>query len=317
EDLFRVQTNMWARYHVEDAPAFYAQSRQWAVAQDPGRSAADGVDQEATFDEETNTRVVRDRRVDPYHQLIQLPGEEESSFVHLRTYVNQSADESRKELSAFMVAVSDFERYGELISYEMPSREVPGPAIVASNISTEGRISSELTQLNQQGSTVNFGDLILLPVGDSIVYVRAMYVQASGTTLPRVQFVIAVDGDRVAFSTSLNGALRQLVPGSDELIDELLPQNTGPTEDGIASDGSPEPGGTEQPTTGTQDVDALLDQLLELQAQQGELTDQLNELLLELLEQAGIEVPTSSTTTVTTPDEPAPTTTTEPDPESA
>ncbi|MGI9603276.1 MAG: UPF0182 family membrane protein [Acidimicrobiales bacterium] len=315
EDLFRVQTNMWARYHVGDASTFYAESQHWAVAQDPGRGATDGAGEEASFDEDTNTRVVRDRRVDPYHQLIQLPGDDEPSFVQIRTFVPQSGDEGRKELTAFMVANGDFDRYGELISYEMPTREVPGPAIVASNISTEGVISSELTQLNQQGSTVQFGDLVLLPVGDSIVYVRAMYVEASGTTLPRVQFVIAVDGDRVAFSTSLNGALKQLVRGSDDLIDELLPQTTGPTEDGIEAVGPDDPEPTD-PGTGDQTVDDLVAELLALQEEQGELTESTNALLAEILRQAGIEVETTTTTTEPPP-EPAPTTTTEPEPESA
>ncbi|MDH3705645.1 MAG: UPF0182 family protein, partial [Acidimicrobiia bacterium] len=217
--------------------------------------------------------------------------------------------ECRKELTAFMVAHSDFDRYGELIAYEMPTREVPGPAIVASNISTEGDISSELTQLNQQGSTVQFGDLVLLPIGDSIVYSRAMYVEASGTTLPRVQFVIAVDGDRVAFSTSLAGALKQLVPGSAELIDELLPQNTGPTEGVEPLDGDVPPAGGDLPPEDS--VEALVAELQRIQETQAELSSDLNQLLEEILEQVGLEVTVETTTTT----EPPPTTTVEPEPE--
>ena len=162
-DLFTVQTNMWASYQVSDPEALIIGTERWAVAQDPGRSVLAGGTVEGVVDE-SGLITRRERRVPAYYSLIQLPGEDDVSFVALRSFVPISDDDSRKELTAFMVGETRADGTSRLVSYEMAELLAPGPAIVASNISTNPDISRELTLLNDQGSLVDFGDMLLLPV---------------------------------------------------------------------------------------------------------------------------------------------------------
>ncbi len=213
-DLFTVQTNMWASYQVSDPEALIIGTERWAVAQDPGRSVlAGGTAESVVGDSGLITR--RERRVPAYYSLLQLPGEEEASYVALRSFVPISDDDSRKELTAFMVGETRSDGTSRLVSYEMSNLLAPGPAIVASNISTNPDISRELTLLNDQGSLVDFGDMLLLPVDDSVLYVRPMYVRAQGTQIPLLAGVIAAVGNRTALGKTLGEALGKLYPGAD------------------------------------------------------------------------------------------------------
>ena len=282
-DLFTVQTNMWAAYQVSEPVALIIGTERWAVAQDPGRSVLAGGTAEAVVgDRGLLTR--RERRVPAYYSLIQLPGEEEASFVVLRSFVPTSADDSRKELTGFMVGETRPDGTSRLVSYEMSHLLAPGPAIVASNVSTNPEISRELTLLNDQGSLVDFGDMLLLPVEDSLLYVRPMYVRAQGTQIPLLAGVIASVGNRTALGKTLGQALDKLYPGADFSDVVLSPLVT----DGDAPlvDDSDEP--SEPSVTGTPDVElgeltpAQTEQLIEELA---ELRRRQDEILARLLEQ--------------------------------
>ena len=213
EDLFRVQTSMWARYFIDDPETFYANSVTWAVAQDPGTriTARTFVDEltEAIAAEETATAAATrqlERRIRPFYQLLELPGEDDLDFVIFRTFVPVSGagddEDERKELTAFMVAKGDIDEYGdlgeygELVVYTVPGTSIPGPSIVDAKIQADTQIADAFTQLNQQGSTVLQGNLLMIPVGDSLLFVRPVYVQATGETeLPQVKQVIAGVGN--------------------------------------------------------------------------------------------------------------------------
>src|SRR5690606_35816556 len=119
-------------------------------------------------------------RIEPYYLLMRLPDEEEQSFVMLRSFVPISQNDQRKELRAFMVAKSDPGEYGQLSVYEMPGTDVDGPGIVNANIVANEVIAPQISLLNREGSQVLLGDLILVPIEDSILYVRPLYTQASG-----------------------------------------------------------------------------------------------------------------------------------------
>ena len=282
-DLFTVQTNMWAAYQVSEPVALIIGTERWAVAQDPGRSVLAGGTAEAVVgDRGLLTR--RERRVPAYYSLIQLPGEEEASFVVLRSFVPTSEDDSRKELTGFMVGETRSDGTSRLVSYEMSHLLAPGPAIVASNVSTNPEISRELTLLNDQGSLVDFGDMLLLPVEDSLLYVRPMYVRAQGTQIPLLAGVIASVGNRTALGKTLGEALDKLYPGadfSDVVLSPLVTDGDGPLVP--ASD---EPSGTS--VTETPDVElgeltpAETEQLIEELA---ELRRRQDEVLARLLEQ--------------------------------
>ncbi len=298
-DLFTVQTNMWSSYHVSEPEALIIGTERWAVAQDPGRSVAAGGTAESVVGE-TGVITRRERRVPAYYSLIELPGEQEASFVALRSFVPISDDDSRKELTGFMVAETRSDGTSRLVSYEMSNLLAPGPSIVASNISTNPEISRELTLLNDQGSSVDFGDLLLLPVEDSVLYVRPMYVRAQGTQIPLLAGVIAAVGNRTALGTTLGEALGKLYPNADFTGVVLPPVVTdgdapGPDRDPVGDPlGDPDGPVGEDQTPGEADVPAgtadlapltrseaeqLLDELAELRSRQDEILTRLLEQL--------------------------------------
>ena len=216
-DLFTIQTNMWSSYQISEPKALIIGTERWAVAQDPGRlSVLAGGTAEAVLNDANSLITFRERRMTPYYSLIELPGEEQVSFVVMRSFVPISEADNRKELTAFMVGETRADGTSRLVSYDMSNQQAPGPAIVASNIHTNPDIRRELTLLNNdQGSTVEFGDLLLLPIENSLLYIRPLYVKAQGTQIPLLAKVIASVGDRTAMGDTLEEALNQLYPGAD------------------------------------------------------------------------------------------------------
>ena len=323
EDLFTIQTNMWTRYHIDGAQDFYEQTGGWEVAQDPGTAvrtaAADNaavVTQDGTGEESTTAR--RRGRIDPYYLLMRLPDEEEEDFLILRSFVPISQDDERQELTAFMIAKSDPDDYGTLEVFEMPGTAVDGPSIVDSNIQSEEEIAQRISLLNQQGSKVTLGNLLLIPIEQSILYVRPLYVEAdSNTPIPELKNVIVAYGADVVMRPTLPEALAALGPQFRDAAADVFDQ------DAAELDAEPEPGSPDEPTEGTGDPptgDApaeVADLLLEAQglfdeAEQA-LTDgdlgtyqekvrEAEELLARALR---LSDPESTTTTTTTEAEPS------------
>jgi uncharacterized membrane protein (UPF0182 family) len=219
EDLFTVQTNMWGRYHITDPQSFYSQTAGWSVAQDPGHDVQN-PQQGTTTNQQGQTSTVKEQRVDPYYAMMKLPGDSAPSFQLFRSFVPFSQDDSKKTLTAFMTAESDVDtgNYGQLTVYQIPSDVLPdGPAIVGSNISSNSAVSQITSLLNQHGSTVTWGNLTVYPVGQSILYIRPLYVAAvGGTQVPRVQDVVVVFG-------SGNSETIQIKPTLQQALDALFP----------------------------------------------------------------------------------------------
>ena len=216
EDLFRIQTDMWGRYRINEASEFYDAAGAWAIAQDPGNSI--GLTAiEAVFDATGNIVSRSEARISPQYLLLRLPGQDDESFVIFRPFVPFSDDDSRKNLEGFMVVHNDPERYGEIEVFEIrSSTPVDGPALFNSNIQTEEEISQRVTLLNQNGSTVVPGNLLLIPVEDSLLYVRPLFIEATGTTaVPELQFVIVGVGPDVVIANSFEEALELIIPDLD------------------------------------------------------------------------------------------------------
>jgi uncharacterized membrane protein (UPF0182 family) len=249
QDMFRVQTNMYARYQVSGPESLIIGTERWAVAQDPGRSVQAGGTLEATTDE-AGVVTSREQRINPYYALLELPGEDDASFVTLRTFVPFDPNDDRKELEAFMVAETEADGTSRLVTYEMTNTQAPGPVLVASGIAQTEEITRELTLLNDNGSIVEFGDLLLLPIDDSILWVRSLYVSAEGTSVPNLEFVIAAigEGQQIALGRSLEDALNQLFPGED--FSDVVGVVAG---DGVRAD--PDGDGDEPDDTGGDDTD--------------------------------------------------------------
>ncbi len=218
QDLFRVQTNMYSNYQIDDPVSLLVGTERWAVAQDPGRSAASAGGTAVSSIDEQGVVTTRERRVNPYYTLLQLPGEQEPSFVTLRSFVPFDENDDRKELEAFMVGETRADGSSRLVTYELTNSTAPGPVLVASGIAQTQEITTQLTLLDQVGSQVDFSDLVLLPIENSILWVRSLYVSAEGTSVPNLEFVIAAvvgETQQIGIGRNLNEALQQLFPGED------------------------------------------------------------------------------------------------------
>ena len=209
EDLFRIQTNMWGRYHIGEANEFYSQSDRWNIAQDPGSA---GVVNPAPVPVDAAGVPLgrpQENRMDPYYLLMRLPGEPRPEFLILQPFVPFSDDDSRRELSAFMVAKSDPTEYGKLEVFVMPrDRQVDGPAIVNARINQDPEVSSLITLLSRAGSEVLLGNLVIIPIDQSLLYIRPLYVQATGANaVPELKKVIVAFGGRIQIRDTLQQAL--------------------------------------------------------------------------------------------------------------
>ncbi len=214
EDMFRVQTNMYGRYHISDAGDFYNNTDAWDIAQEPG-SVSNATPLVAPTNAAGQPARARERRMDPYYLLMRLPDEQTEDFLLLQPFVPRSRDDSVKVLSAFMVAKSDIGSYGELEAFVMPrTRQVDGPAIVNARINQQPEVSREITLLNTSGSQVRLGNLLLIPIEQSLLYIRPLYVEAEGTPVPQLKKVIVVYGDKVVIKDSLREAIGTIFPGS-------------------------------------------------------------------------------------------------------
>jgi len=222
EDLFRVQTELWGKYHVDDTENFYQRAAEWAVSQDPGRTG-EGAANLAIVNEQGIRVGSRDMRMSPYRTIVELPDSDEAEYVVLRAFVPLDEEDTRKELAAFIVGRSDKDDYGKLAVYRPPSSNFDGPALAEERIRNDEEVASLQTLLSQRGSTVLFGELLLVPIEDSILYVRPLYVQAEGdSTVPELVQVIVAVGEDVVMADSLQEALEILTNSSlSELFDGI------------------------------------------------------------------------------------------------
>ncbi|MCP5024673.1 MAG: UPF0182 family protein [Actinomycetia bacterium] len=314
EDLFRVQTNMWARYQLDQPVDFLEQAGAWAVAQDPGETVSGA--QTVTLVTDAGETRSQERRIDPTYLLMRLPDRSDEDFLILRSFVPLDDTDQRKELTAFMVGLSDPEDYGKLIVYETPTN-VQGPSIVNANILNEPEISARITLLSQQGSKVLFGDMLLVPIENSILYVRTLYVAAEGSTQnPELTNVIVALGDEVVMGETLRDALVQLFGEAPETREEdgqgqVLVPGTGDEPD-AGTEEEPEPPPPEEVPN---DVAGLLERAEEefLLAEQALIDGDLGEYQRRVQEAArwirlarermGEEAPDSTTTTTAAPGE--------------
>jgi hypothetical protein len=209
-----------------------------------------------------------------------------------------------------MVADSsgDPNRYGRLKAYELTNLNAAGPAAVAANINAKQEISSQISLLNQQGSTVQYGDLLLIPIEDSILYVRPLYVTSKDSDYPALQKVIVSNGENVEVGASLGDALDKLFATGPRFA-QLL--NSTPVTSGPSAEQPPTNGGgsttTTPPATGSQadQIRSRVEQILSLQQQSdqalqksppdletsGRLQTQIRDLTQQLASLTGASAP--------------------------
>jgi len=240
EDIFRLQSNLLSRYHITTPNQFFSATDRWNVSPDPGvqvsgggssPNSAQGTNAPAVSPNGLGLRSLssgQDGRIPPTYQLQKLPGDTQEHFVLTVPFVPYDRDDKRLQLTAFLTARSDPTQYGKLTLFRMQAGQpINGPSLVASNIEADTTISSQISLLNTQGSAVLFGNILLVPVDKSIIYVRPLYVQAAKNPLPKLVRVIAVYGTRAVMKNTLQEALTELFPGAPP-TQEQVPGLRGP-----------------------------------------------------------------------------------------
>lgn len=187
EDIFKVQRQVFSKYHVTDPTGFYSGQDFWNVPNDPTKPTASSAQP-------------------PYYLQVQMPGQTKPSFSLTTTF----APQRRQTLAAFMAVNSEpGPDYGRLRVLQLPSNTtIPGPAQVQNNFESDPTVSSQLSLLRRGGSDVELGNLLSLPVAGGVLYVEPVYIRAASTEgYPLLQKVLVGFGNKVAFRDTLGQAL--------------------------------------------------------------------------------------------------------------
>ncbi len=224
EDMFTIQANVYSRYHMKDPRVFYNLEDMWNVPNELYEAK----------------RI----KMTPYYIIMRLPGEEREEFILMLPFTPRNKD----NMIAWMYARSDPEVYGELGVFKFPKKElIFGPSQIEARIDQDESISEQLTLWGQVGSRVIRGNLLVIPVENSILYVEPLYLLAEQSQLPELKRVIVAYGDRIVMKEDLGSALAEIF-GEAETI---APPDTGEIE-------GPEPG---LPTKALEHYNKALDAL--------------------------------------------------------
>jgi uncharacterized protein len=255
EDLYKVQSQMFGQYHMTDPALFYGGSDRWNIAQNPPTTPSAGSGAQTTVDAQGRTVAVSEQRIPPYYLLMKLPGEENEEFLTFQPYVPYSQGDKRKELSAFLTVKSDPNSYGQMDAFVMPrDQQIDGPMLVDARINQEPTISQQITLLSRAGSQVRFGDMLIIPMADSLLYIRPLYVVAQQTQVPEFKAAIVVQGNKIAMENTLQGALSKVFGSSPQTLEQN--KSTAP----VVTDQSQTGQTTTPTTTPSGDAQSLLTQ---------------------------------------------------------
>ena len=208
QDLFRVQGELYLEYHVTDYTELFSGNDAWSLPADPSTiSRGTGVGSEFLVGDRADeaTQTVRYRaEILPYYLLTSLPGETDLSYLLLQPFT----PEDKKNMASFLVADSTPGRYGRLIDFRMPQGElVDGTEQVGQRIDQDAEISQQFTLWDSTGSKVIKGDLLVVPIEDSLMYLQPIFLEAEEGGFPEFRRVIVVYGDQVEWAETLDGAL--------------------------------------------------------------------------------------------------------------
>lgn len=191
EDLFALQTAVYSTYHMTNPAVFYNKEDQWEVpAIDRGGETV---------------------RMEPYYTIMKLPGEKTEEFIQMLPFTPRGRD----NLASWMVARSDAEHYGQLVVFQFPKQKlVFGPRQVVARMSQDQVIAPQITLWNQQGSEVIQGTLMVIPIEESLIYVRPLYLRAQAGRIPELTRVVVAYQNRIVMEPTLDAGLARLFGGS-------------------------------------------------------------------------------------------------------
>jgi uncharacterized membrane protein (UPF0182 family) len=195
-DLFKLQTGVYNRYHVSDPLAFYSHEDIWRV---PNEILSQGG---------------AEMPMDAYYNIVNLPGlgTGKGEFTLLRP----AAPFSKENMTAMYAGRSDAPYTGQLVVYRLPTTTfVAGPSQIATRIDQDPELSKTFTLWNQEGSEVIRGGMYLLPVGQTVVYVQPIYLQARNNPIPELRLVVLATNNQLVFAPTAQEALQRLVITKD------------------------------------------------------------------------------------------------------
>ncbi len=184
QDLFEIQAKMYLSYHMEDPQVFYNREDDWRFATE-------------LYDE-------RQQEVEPDYLIMKLPGDTSEEFVLILPFTPVNRD----NMIAWMAARSDGDNYGKLRLYEFPKQElVYGPFQIEARIDQNPAIAEQITLWSQRGSRVIRGDILVIPIDGSILYVQPLYLRAEKGELPELSRIIVAYDKQIVMTPTLEQSL--------------------------------------------------------------------------------------------------------------
>jgi uncharacterized protein len=200
QQIFTIQAHMFTTFHMLNPAVFYNREDQWEVP---------------TFEVGGQASPMQ-----PYYTIMKLPGETGAEFIQMLPFTPRQKD----NLAAWMVARSDGENYGRLMVFQFPKQTVIfGPRQIAARISQDQVIAPQITLWNQQGSEVIQGTLLVIPIEESLVYIRPLYLRAAGGSIPELKRVIVAYQNQIVMEETLEGALDRIFPGAGRPPRPMVP----------------------------------------------------------------------------------------------
>ena len=211
-DMLLIQGLIYAKYHMTDPEVFYNQEDLWMRA--------------------TEKYYANVQPVEPYYIMWEQPGSDEPEFVLILPFTPKN----RQVLIGWMAGMCDDENYGRLLAYKFPKeKRVLGTQQVETKIDQERFLSGQLTLWNQQGSRVIRGNVLAIPIDETILYVEPIYLQADTAAYPELRLVVVMHDDRLSYANTFDEALEGLfaetapaaaitAPAGEFTLEELITQ---------------------------------------------------------------------------------------------
>jgi uncharacterized protein len=187
QDLFKIQAQMYLAYHMNNPEEFYNREDLWHFP--------------------IQTYEGTEVTMQPYYTIMRLPNTEEAEFVLILPFTPTNKD----NMIAWAAARSNGKEYGKLLLYEFPKQKlIYGPRQIEARIDQEPQISQQFTLWNQSGSKVIRGDLLVIPIEQSLLYVEPVYLRAEQGALPELKRVIVAYDKDVVMAETLDAALNEI-----------------------------------------------------------------------------------------------------------
>ena len=207
EDMFQLQAQQYLRYHITDPRVFFLGEDLWNIPTEKFRQ--------------------QEQPLEPYYVIMKLPGEEIEEFSLIMPFTPRN----KQNTIAWLAGRSDGEHLGALRAYRFPTDDlVFGPAQIEARIDQDPGISAQLTLWEGAGSEVIRGNLLMIPIGDSFLFVEPIYLQAESSRIPELKRVVVANGNNIAMEQTFQRALDVVfgrrassLPGANTVIPAAAP----------------------------------------------------------------------------------------------